>query len=108
MNATKQDVEKDLRKQDIARDKMMARHNQPEMLARIQAATETSYTRRRGKMMLPAPQVSESELASIAKGGGGDIDEEMGEGAGGDATRTLLGDYQTVARYADYACPVLL
>lgn len=91
-------MEKELRKQDMARDKMMARHNQPEMLARIKAATETSYTRRRGKMMLPAPQVSESELAAIARGGGTELEEEMGEGAGGDATRTLLGDYQTAAR----------
>ena len=42
--------------------------------------------------------MSEAELEAIAKGGadtGMDVDME---GAGGEATRRLLGDYQTPAR----------
>lgn len=45
------------------------------------------------------PQVSQEELEAIARGEGGagmDVDTE---GAGGEATRRLLGDYQTPARY---------
>ena len=45
-------------------------------------------------------QVSDQELEAIARGEGGagmDVDTE---GAGGDATRRLLGDYQTPARYS--------
>ena len=43
--------------------------------------------------------MSEAELEAIAKGGadaGMDVDVD---GAGGEATRRLLGDYQTPARY---------
>ncbi len=50
------------------------------------------------------PQVSQEELEAIARGEGGagmDVDTE---GAGGDATRRLLGDYQTPARYPSAGC----
>lgn len=50
--------------------------------------------------VLPLLQVSDQELEAIARGEGGagmDVDTE---GAGGDATRRLLGDYQTPARYS--------
>ena len=43
--------------------------------------------------------MTDQELEAIARGegaGGMDVDTE---GAGGDATRRLLGDYQTPARY---------
>lgn len=44
-------------------------------------------------------QVSEAELEAIARGGAhAAIDADLAEGAGGDATRGLLGDYQTPAR----------
>lgn len=44
-------------------------------------------------------QVSEAELAAIAKGAGGpDLDADIAEGAGGEATRRLLGDYETPNR----------
>jgi pre-mRNA-splicing factor CDC5/CEF1 len=47
---------------------------------------------RRGKMMLPAPQVSDMELEMLAKDG----THELAEG-GNAATRTLMGDYSTPA-----------
>lgn len=43
-------------------------------------------------------QVSEAELEAIARGGADGLDPEMAEGAGGDTTRRLLGDYATPAR----------
>ena len=48
---------------------------------------------------LVLPQVSQEELEAIARGEGAagmDVDTY---GAGGEATRRLLGDYQTPARY---------
>ncbi len=43
-------------------------------------------------------QISEEELEAIAKGGGEvAMDVDM-DGAGGEATRRLLGNYQTPAR----------
>jgi hypothetical protein len=48
-------------------------------------------------------QVSEAELEAIARGGGDagmDVDVD---GAGGEATRRLLGDYATPARWALFA-----
>jgi pre-mRNA-splicing factor CDC5/CEF1 len=45
--------------------------------------------------------VSEAELEAIARGGAGAAaDADLADGAGGEATRRLLGDYQTPARRA--------
>lgn len=47
-------------------------------------------------------QVSEVELEAIARmGDAATLEAELAAGAGGEATRQLLGDYQTPARYAD-------
>lgn len=44
--------------------------------------------------MLPAPQISEQELQQIAKMGGDlGVDPDLANGAGGEATRKLLGQY---------------
>lgn len=43
-------------------------------------------------------QVSEAELEAIAKGGGEVAMDVDVDGAGGEATRRLLGNYQTPAR----------
>lgn len=47
-----------------------------------------------------AVQVSEAELAAIAKGAGPEVDADVAYGAGGEATRRLLGDYETPNRSA--------
>ena len=44
-------------------------------------------------------QVSDQELEAIARGEGASGMDVDTEGAGGEATRRLLGDYQTPARY---------
>ena len=45
--------------------------------------------------------MSEAELEAIARGGAGAAaDADLADGAGGEATRRLLGDYQTPARRA--------
>jgi hypothetical protein len=44
-------------------------------------------------------QVSEAELEAIARmGEGATLEAELATGAGGEATRQLLGEYQTPAR----------
>ena len=45
-------------------------------------------------------QVSDQELEAIARGEGAAAMDIDTDGAGGDATRRLLGDYQTPARCA--------
>jgi pre-mRNA-splicing factor CDC5/CEF1 len=54
---------------------------------------------RRGKMMLPAPQVSDMELEVLAKEGANELLE-----GGNVATRALVGDYSTPA--ASFATPM--
>ena len=85
---------------DVDRDKLKDRHNRPDAVAKGLELNDASRVQRRGRMMLPAPQVSEQELQQIAKGGGDvDMDPDLAEG-GTDATRRLLGDYQTPQRSA--------
>lgn len=94
-----QDIEKALMKADVDRDKLKDRHNRPDAVAKGLELNDASKVQRRSKMMLPAPQISEQELQQIAKGGEGvDMDADLAEG-GTDATRRLLGDYQTPQRY---------
>ena len=93
-----QDIERALMKADVDRDKLKDRHNRPDAVAKGLELNDASRVQRRGKMMLPAPQVSEQELQQIARGGADvDMDPELAEG-GTDATRRLLGDYQTPQR----------
>lgn len=94
------DIEKALMRADVDRDKLKDRHNRPDAVAKGLELNDASRVQRRSKMMLPAPQVSEQELQQIAKGGGDvDMDPDLAEG-GTDATRRLLGDYQTPQRFA--------
>lgn len=93
---------------DVDRDKLKDRHNRPDAVAKGLELNDASRVQRRGRMMLPAPQVSEQELQQIAKGGGDvDMDPDLAEG-GTDATRRLLGDYQTPQRSRAKACFVIL
>jgi pre-mRNA-splicing factor CDC5/CEF1 len=50
-------------------------------------------------MLLLRLQVSEAELEAIVRmGEGATLEAELATGAGGEATRQLLGEYQTPAR----------
>ena len=84
-------------KADVDRDKLKDRHNRPDAVAKGLELNDASRVQRRGKMMLPAPQVSEQQQ-QIARGGGEvDMDPDLAEG-GTHATRRLLGDYHTPQR----------
>ncbi|BDA46189.1 Cell division cycle 5-like protein [Coccomyxa sp. Obi] len=96
----RKDIEANLMKSDEQKAKLKEAHNQPAAVAKAMELNDASAMRRRGRMMLPAPQISEEELEAIAKGGGEvAMDVDM-DGAGGEATRRLLGNYQTPARMA--------
>ena len=98
-----QDIEANLAKKDAERDRIKERHDQPGAVAKDIELNDPAMVSRRRRMMLPAPQISEAELQAIARGDAAmDIDGELTEGAGGEATRRLLGDYQTPGRCA---CP---
>lgn len=90
----RKDIEAELVKRDMQRQKMAERQNAPAAIARALAVNAVDETvRPRGKMMLPAPQISDAELEMIARqGGGGPLPMELIEG-GSEATRGLIGDY---------------
>lgn len=95
------DVEAQLRKQDIARNKIAQRQNAPAAVMQVNRLNDPEAVRKRSKLMLPPPQISDRELEEIAKMGyASDLitgDEDTGEGSG--ATRALLSNYsQTPAR----------
>ncbi|WIA33069.1 hypothetical protein OEZ86_006225 [Tetradesmus obliquus] len=96
----RKDIEEALLKRDVKRQKLAEGKNVPELVQRVNEANAAAL-RRRTKMMLPAPQVSEAELEAIARmGEGATLEAELAAGAGGEATRQLLGEYQTPARFA--------
>jgi pre-mRNA-splicing factor CDC5/CEF1 len=96
----RKDVEAERMKTDIAKAKINERKNVPAAVARAMAANEAQMSVRRGKMMLPAPQVSDMELEMIARQGAGAMDHHGGLEGGSEATRALMGDYATPARFA--------
>ncbi|KAK9842456.1 hypothetical protein WJX81_000971 [Elliptochloris bilobata] len=97
----RKEIEATLMKRDEAKAALRERTDQPAAVAKALALNDAAIGRRRGKMMLPAPQVSEAELEAIARGGAhAAADVDLADGAGGEATRGLLGDYQTPARLA--------
>ena len=57
-NLCLQDIEKGLMKQDAEKDARKASTNQPAAVAQNLLLNEANATRRRGRMMLPAPQVN--------------------------------------------------
>ena len=50
-------------------------------------------------------QLSEEELAAIARGGAPGVDAEMLDGAGGETTKRLQGNYETPAKSALHLLP---
>uniref|UniRef100_A0ACD5T6Z4 Uncharacterized protein n=1 Tax=Avena sativa TaxID=4498 RepID=A0ACD5T6Z4_AVESA len=93
------DVEAQLRKQDIARNKILQRQDAPAAIMQTNKHSDLEAVTRRSKLMLPPPQISDHELEEIAKmGSAGDpaLAEELGEGS--TATRTLLASYSQTPR----------
>ncbi|KAK6911332.1 Pre-mRNA splicing factor component Cdc5p/Cef1, C-terminal [Dillenia turbinata] len=93
------DIEAQLRKQDIARNKIAQRQDAPSAIVQANKLNDPETVRKRSKLILPAPQISDHELEEIAKMGyasdlaGG---EELAEGSG--ATRALLASYAQTPR----------
>lgn len=94
------DKEARLRKQDIARNKIAQRQDVPSAILQANKLNDPEAVRKRSKLMLPSPQISDHELEEIAKMGytsdllaGAD---EFAEGSG--ATRTLLANYAQTPR----------
>ena len=89
------DVEAQLRKQDIAKNKIAQRQDAPSSILQANKMNDPETVRKRSKLMLPAPQISDHELEEIAKMGyASDLlagSEEVSEGSG--ATRALLANY---------------
>ncbi|XP_041009055.1 cell division cycle 5-like protein [Juglans microcarpa x Juglans regia] len=89
------DMETQLRKQDIAKNKIAQRQDAPSAILQANKLNDPETVRKRSKLMLPAPQISDHELEEIAKMGyASDIlvgSEELSEGSG--ATRALLANY---------------
>lgn len=88
------DVETQLRKQDIAKNKIAQRQDAPSAILHANKLNDPETVRKRSKLMLPPPQISDNELEEIAKMGyASDLtgSEELAEGSG--ATRALLANY---------------
>ncbi|KAH7867515.1 hypothetical protein Vadar_034390 [Vaccinium darrowii] len=94
------DKEARLRKQDIARNKIAQRQDAPSAILQANKLNDPETVRKRSKLMLPAPQISDHELEEIAKMGyASDLlvgSEEFTEGSG--ATRALLANYSQTPR----------
>ena len=63
----RKDIEAGLVKRDVKRQKIQENHDVPAALAKAAEVNDPIMVRRRGKMMLPAPQISEVELEQIAR-----------------------------------------
>ncbi|EXB93177.1 Cell division cycle 5-like protein [Morus notabilis] len=88
------DMEAQLRKQDIAKNKIAQRQDAPSAILQANKLNDPETVRKRSKLMLPAPQISDQELEEIAKiGYASDLagSEELTVGSG--ATRALLANY---------------
>ncbi|MCO5612031.1 hypothetical protein L7F22_066293 [Adiantum nelumboides] len=94
------DIESQLRKQDVARNKIAERKDAPASVMQINRLNDPEAARKRSKLMLPPPQISDRELEEIAKMGySNDLltgDEELGDASG--ATRMLLSTYGQTPR----------
>ncbi|KAL0561944.1 hypothetical protein IC582_002389 [Cucumis melo] len=94
------DVEAQLRKQDIAKNKIAQRQDAPSAVLQANKLNDPEMVRKRSKLMLPAPQISDHELEEIAKMGyASDLlagNEELAGGSG--ATRALLANYAQTPR----------
>ncbi|KAJ7978178.1 Cell division cycle 5-like protein [Quillaja saponaria] len=89
------DTEAQLRKQDIGKNKIAQRQDAPSAILQANKMNDPETVRKRSKLMLPAPQISDHELEEIAKMGyASDVlagSEEVTEGSV--ATHALLANY---------------
>ncbi|KAH1033031.1 hypothetical protein J1N35_045205 [Gossypium stocksii] len=94
------DIEAQLRKQDIAKNKISQRQDTPSAILQANKLNDPETVRKRSKLMLPSPQISDHELEEIAKMGyASDLLAETEELAGGSgATRALLANYSQTPR----------
>ncbi|XP_057960974.1 cell division cycle 5-like protein [Malania oleifera] len=94
------DIEAQLRKQDIAKNKIAQRQDAPSAILQANKLNDPETVRKRSKLMLPPPQISDHELEDIAKMGyASDLlagSQELAEGSG--ATRALLANYSQTPR----------
>lgn len=94
------DIEAQLRKQDAARNKIQQRLDAPAAILQANKLNDPEAVRKRSKLMLPAPQISDQELEEIAKMGyASDLtlgSEDLAVGSG--ATRALVADYSQTPR----------
>ncbi|KAG9443809.1 hypothetical protein H6P81_015149 [Aristolochia fimbriata] len=93
------DVETQLRKQDTAKNKIAQRQDAPSAILQANKLNDPEAVRKRSKLMLPAPQISDHELEEIAKiGYASDIvgNGELSEGSV--ATSELLANYAQTPR----------
>ncbi|CAO2836853.1 unnamed protein product [Amaranthus hypochondriacus] len=92
------DIEARLRKQDIAKNKIAQRQDAPAAIMQANKLNDPETVRKRSKLMLPPPQISDQELEEIARMGyASDLlagNQELSDGSG--ATDALIGNnYQT-------------
>lgn len=94
------DREARLRKQDIAKNKIAQRQDAPAAIIQANKLNDPETVRKRSKLMLPPPQISDQELEEIARMGyASDLlagNQELVEGSG--ATRSLLANYSQTPR----------
>eukprot|EP00741_Cyanophora_paradoxa_P003917 tig00000737_g3811.t1 len=90
------DQEARLRRQDARKARMKKEMDLPAALAQINKMNDPEGLRKRAKLSLPEPQISEQELEEIAKisASGAVVPSEVAAGAGGAATKGLLASYQ--------------
>lgn len=89
----RKDIEEALMKRDAKKQKILERHDTPAALAQLAQQQDGDGSRKRSRLMLPSPQVSERDLEEVARlgGAGGLALDELGGGSG--ATQALLADY---------------
>eukprot|EP00963_Diacronema_lutheri_P003448 scaffold283_cov316-Pavlova_lutheri.AAC.18 len=84
------DVEQALRKADVSRQKIRERHDAPGYIAHQLETNEVTTARKRSKLSLPPPRVTDAELSEIARLGKRADADPMEEDPGTSATRQLL------------------
>jgi pre-mRNA-splicing factor CDC5/CEF1 len=88
------DIEAEERRLDKQRQKRKQEKSLPEHVEAISRMNDAEQVRKRSKLSLSSPQVSEQELEQIGKMQDAGI---LHDGEGGEATRTLMGDYTDMA-----------
>ncbi|XP_078700146.1 cell division cycle 5-like protein [Branchiostoma floridae x Branchiostoma belcheri] len=94
------DVESRERRKDKQRQKRKKENELPDAILQTQRANNPEFQKKRSKLVLPAPQISEQELEEVVKLGQASESARMvaEEGAGSEASRALLSDYTVTPR----------